>query len=129
VYRARPLEAWTYDAATNRWEFIAVWSKDCPVARLPYSLRAAAGTDDQVAVHADGTWLCKLDVASPDAAEAEKLGVPPGTVDRRQDWCDPEWYRQTPPADAVRTAAELAALPVNTWVMRDPPRRPGFNVD
>jgi hypothetical protein len=129
VYRARPLEAWTYDAAANRWEFIAAWSKDCPAARLPHPLRAAAGADDLVAVHAGGTWLCKLDVASPDAAEAAKRGVSPGTVERRQEWCDPDWYRSAPPGDAAQTAGELAALPVNTWVLRTPPRRPGFNVD
>jgi hypothetical protein len=130
VYRARPLEAWTYDAAADRWEFIASWSKDCPVARPPHALRAAAVADeDVVAVVSDGTWLCSMDVATPDASRAEKLGVEPGTVERRKDWCDPEWYRKAPPADAAKTAAELAALPANSWVMLTPPRRPGYNVD
>ena len=129
VYRARPLEAWTYDAAGERWEFIASWSKDCPVPRPPHTLRAAAGDDDVVAVVAGGTWLCKLDATTPDRASAKDLAVKPGTVERRKDWCDPEWYRKAPPADAAKTAAELAALPVNSWVMRTPPRRPGYNVD
>ena len=53
----------------------------------------------------------------------------PGAVERRKDWCDPQWYRQAPPPDAAKTAAELAALPANSWVMRTPPRRPGYNVD
>jgi hypothetical protein len=129
VYRVRPLEAWTYDAAGDRWELIASWSKDCPVARPPHALRVAAGDDDVVAVVSDGTWLCKVDVATPKAAAAKDQAVKPGTVERRKDWCDPEWYRKAPPANAAKTAAELAALPANTWVMRTPPRRPGYNVD
>jgi hypothetical protein len=129
VYRDRPLEAWTYDAAGDKWEFVASWSKDCPLARAPHSLCAAAGADDLLAVVAGGTWLCKLEAATPGRAAAEEMAVKPGTVERRKDWCDPEWYRKVPPADAAKTAAELAALPANSWVMRTPPRRPGYNVD
>jgi hypothetical protein len=129
VYRAKPLEAWTYDAAADRWELIGSWTKDCPARRPPHALRAAAGPHDVVAVVADGTWLCKLDVATGRPLDAEKLGARPGTVERRQQWCDPEWYAGAPPADPAKTAEELAALPANCWVMRNPPRRPGYNVD
>ena len=66
VYRDRPLEAWTYDAAGDKWQFVASWSKDCPLARPPHPLRAAAGADDLLAVVAGGTWLCKLEPAAPD---------------------------------------------------------------
>ncbi|MGA2619964.1 MAG: kelch repeat-containing protein [Thermoguttaceae bacterium] len=129
VYRDRPLEAWTFDAAGERWQLVAAWSQDCPPARAPHPLRAAAGGDDLLAVVAGPTWLCKLDVTGPDRVAAEDLAVRPGTVERRKQWCDPQWYRQAPPADAARTAAELDTLPVNRWVMRSPPRRPGYNVD
>jgi hypothetical protein len=129
VYRAKPLEAWTYDAGVNRWEFIGSWSKDCPAARPPYALRAAAGPDDLVAVVAGGTWLCQLGVTAGGARGAQGMGAAPGAVERRKDWCDPQWYAEAPPPDAAKTAAELAALPVNRWILRTPPRRPGFNVD
>jgi hypothetical protein len=129
VYRAKPLEAWTYDAAADRWDYVAAWNKDCPEARLAHPLQAAAAADDLVAIHADRTWLCKIDVSAADTAKTTELGVVPGAVERRKDWCDPQWYRQAPPGDRAATAAELAALPANTWTLRTPPRRPGFNVD
>lgn len=129
VYRARPLEAWTYDTAADQWEFIASWAKDGPIARPPHPLRAAVGADELVAVVSDGTWLCKLDVSQPELLGAKKYGVQPGTVERRQEWCDPAWYRTAPAPDVGQTAAELSELPSNVWVLRTPPRRPGFNVD
>ena len=129
VYRSRPLEAWTYDAATDRWEFIRSWAKDGPPGDGPHSLRAAAGADDVVALLAGDNWLCKMDVSRPDATATAKLGVKPGTREQRQEWCDPQWYKETTAGDPAKTDAELAALPANTWVMRNPPKRPGYNVD
>ena len=129
VYRTRPLEAWTYDVGADKWEFIAAWSKNGPVARPPHPLRAAIGTDDLIAVVSDGTWLCPMNVAKPKTVTPEGLAVKPGTVERRKDWCDPEWYRKAPPANPEKTAGALATLPANAWVLRNPPRRPGYNVD
>ena len=129
VYRNRPLEAWTYDVAADRWEFIGSWAKDGPPGRGPHSLRAAAGAGDVVALLSGGTWLCKMDVSKPDAAAAARLGVKPGTREHRQEWCDPQWYKDVPPGNPPKTEAELAALPANSWVLRNPPKRPGYNVD
>jgi len=133
-YRNRPMEAWTYDTAADRWELIGWWEKDCPRSYntdwiAPYPVRAAAGTDDLVVVLAGGTWLFRVDASKPDVVGAARLGVKPGAVERRKKWCDPEWYREAPAGDPARTEAELASLPSNTWVMRDPPNRPGYNVD
>ncbi len=119
VYRHRPLEAWTYDAAGDRWEFIASWSKDCPAARPPHAA-AGGGRGGRPGGRgrrpgpgcAGGCGHAGRGRSEGPGGQAGHGGTPP------RDWCDPEWYRKAPPADAAKTAAELAALPANTWVMQ-----------
>ncbi|HOX04900.1 MAG TPA: sigma-70 family RNA polymerase sigma factor [Planctomycetota bacterium] len=128
LYRYRPLEAWTYDTAADRWEFIASWDKNAPPSGADLArggaIRAAAGADDSVLVLSANTWLCRLDVSRPDAAGAERLGAKPGAVERRKETYDPEWYKGAPAADPAKVEAELKALPANTWTARPAPRQP-----
>jgi hypothetical protein len=137
MYKNRPLEAWTYEAAADKWEFVAAWDKDGPLSAAGGGaglLRAAAGADDVILAlsrqHPWGgkplePWLCRVDASKPDAAGAAKLGVKPGAVERRKQFYDPEWYKQKAgPGDPAKTEAELAALPANTWTMRPQPNRP-----
>ena len=129
MYKARQLDAWTYNAAANAWELAAAWDKDCPPsAQGAFPIRAAAGADDVVTVLSKGTWQCRLDVSKPDAAGAARLGVKPGAVERRTKFYDPEWYRQAGPGDPAKIEAELAALKPNTWTLRPQPNRPGMDV-
>jgi hypothetical protein len=126
MYKNRALEAWAYDAAADRWEFVAAWDKDGPPSsQAPFPIRAAAGADDAVTVLCKGTWQCRLDVSRPDAVGAARLGVKPGAVERRKQFYDPEWYKQKAgPGDPAKTEAELSALAPNTWTLRPQPNRP-----
>jgi hypothetical protein len=129
MYKARQLDAWTYDAARNAWELAAAWDKDCPpAAQGAFPIRAAAGADDVVTVVARGTWQCRLDVSKPDAAGAARLGAKPGAIERRKQYYDPEWYKGAGPGDPAKVEAELAALPANTWTLRPQPNRPQMDV-
>jgi hypothetical protein len=155
MYKNRPLEAWIYDTAADKWELLGSWDKDAPpsaACRGADLLRAAAGADDLVAVlyrHHGETgkpiqpWLCRIDASKPDAAGAAKLGVKPcsesgsallqgkpGAVERRTGFYDPEWYKQKAgPGDPAKTEAELAALAPNTWTLRPQPNRPNIEAN
>jgi hypothetical protein len=131
MYRSRPLEAWTYDAAADRWDLVAAWDKEGPASSTgPAFLRAAADEDDHVLVLSNGTWFCRLDVSKPDAEKTGKVGVTSGAVERRTGFYDPAWYRtKGPPPDAATTEAELAALSANTWVQRSTPNRPDIEAN
>jgi hypothetical protein len=137
--RALPLEMWTYDLPGNRWELVRRW--DGPEAKgAPPSPGAAALT---AAVADDGTigllvpqryrgpqfWLGRFDLSAGDAALTAKLGVKPGTVERRSGDHDPAWYKDVPPADPAKVEAELAGLPANQWVLRKAPKAPVMNMD
>jgi hypothetical protein len=131
MYRRLPLEAWAYDGAAGRWALVKRFG---PAPRVPQGpangpLPAAAGPGDEVLVVADGTWRCRLAVTE-DAAGTRRLGVPPGTTEKRTGPYDPEWYRRGVPApEPAKVAAELAALPPNRWAVRPTPKRPGPNMD
>jgi hypothetical protein len=138
-YRPLPLEAWTYDAAADKWELIRRFEngKAAPVGAVPTygwssvrGLLAAVDENDTLAVMSGSTWLCRLDASAADAAGTAKHGVKTGTVERRKDFYDPKWYSEgVPAADPAKVKAELDGLPANQWVRRSPPRVPRPNMD
>jgi Galactose oxidase, central domain len=134
LYRPLPPEAWTYDVAADRWDFVRRWEKptDAPAGPANFFLSAAVD-DDETALVLDGqnrAWTCRFDVGKPDAAGEEKFGAKPGTVTRRTGSHDPAWYRDgVPPTDPAKVAADLKDLPANRWVVRPTPKRPGMNMD
>ncbi len=132
-YRKLPLEAWIYDEKNNTWQLVQRLepAKDNPDVPINRFLMATVNSDDQVAlVDANRKmWLCRFDVSQPDAAGTEKLGVKPGTVDRRTGAYDPEWYKDVPPTDPAKVVADLKDQPVNKWVLRPTPKRPAPNMD
>jgi hypothetical protein len=141
MYRNRPMEAWTYDAAADRWDLLAAWEKDAPDTCLTPLRGGMIGA----ATDADGTvlvlsrseayggplkaWLCRIDAAQSDAAGAARLGAVPGAVERRKQFYDPQWYpTKAGPGDPQKVRAELEALAPNTWTMRPQPNRPEIDV-
>jgi hypothetical protein len=131
LYRHLPFEAWTYDTAADTWQLLGHFEgKSAPEGPANGFLPAAADEDDTVVVLANGTWVCRIDAARPDAAGTARFGVPLGTTERRTGPHDPAWYRQdVPPADPEKTARELKELPANTWTRRPTPKLPRPNVD
>jgi hypothetical protein len=131
-YKSVPIEAWTYDAAADKWELVRRFEpgKDVPPNCSTGSLIAAADENDTLAVMNGRTWLCRLDASGSDAAGTAKYGVKPGTVARRTAFYDPKWYSEgVPAADPAKVKAELEGLPANKWVRRNPPRVPKPNMD
>ncbi len=133
-YKSRPLDAWTYDAEADRWGLVAVYGngKSVPPNCSNGFLKAAVGDGDVVAIfdQRGGTWLCRMDTVRVDGAGTARHGVKPGAVARRERFYDPDWYaKDIPAADLAKTAAEYAALPVNRWVRRNPPKVPRPNMD
>ncbi|MBL8793357.1 MAG: hypothetical protein JNM56_05610 [Planctomycetia bacterium] len=133
-YNNVPLEAWTYDARADTWQFIQRFepAKENPSGPNNRMLRAAVAEDDTVALvdRERKLWLCKLDVLAPNAAGAKQHGVEPGTVERRQGPYDPAWYgKDVPPADPGKVKADLENLPANQWRLRPTPKRPAPNMD
>jgi hypothetical protein len=133
-YRSLPLEAWTYDMASDKWELIRRFEpgKDVPSGGSPLvadendtlaTMGMSYGSSRQI-------WLCRLDVSQADAVGAAKYGVQPGTIGRRTGVYDPTWYSEgAPAADPAKVKAELDALPANKWVLRTPPKTPKPNMD
>src|SRR4029077_11586805 len=75
-----------------------------------------------------GAWTCAVD-ATKVSADA-RVGVKPGTIERRSGSHDPTWYhKDVPDADSANVEAELKDLPANTWVIRPTPKRPLMNMD
>ena len=138
-YKPLPLEAWSYDAAGDKWELLRRFEpgKGGPAGAgssygwsTAQQLQAAADENDTVAVMSGSAWLCRLDASQADAAGSAQYGVKPGTVERRKEFYDPKWYTEgVPAADPAAVAAEYAALPANRWVRRRQPREPRPNVD
>lgn len=131
LYRSLPLEAWTYDAAENRWNLVKRFEDGpAPVPTSNAFLSAAVDEDDQVLVLANGTWQCRLDLSKPDKAGTERLAVAPGTTARRTGPHDPAWFQEgVPSADPGKVAAELKELPSNRWVLRPTPKLLRPNMD
>jgi hypothetical protein len=134
LYRALPMEAWTYDVASNRWDLVSRWEKpaEAPIGPANFFLTAAVDDDDNVLVldAKNQAWTRRFDVEKPDAAATEKFGVKLGATLRRTGSHDPDWYREgVPLADPIKAADELKGLPANRWVVRPAPKRPGMNMD
>jgi len=133
-YKQVPLDAWTYDPESDRWDLISVFSngrKGPPNCRKSF-LKAAVSDADVVAIFAGRgeTWLCRIDANRVDAAGAATHAVKPGTVTRREKYYDPKWYTEgLPAADTAKVEAQYKALPANTWVRITPPRIPRPNMD
>lgn len=132
LYRSLPLEAWVYDTAANRWEWVWRWesAKYAPSGPANFFLSATVNERDEILVVANGTWLCSIDGAKTDAKGTLKFGVPPGTTQRRGGPHDPRWFKEEVPApDPEKVAATLAKLPVNQWVQLSTPKLPRPNMD
>lgn len=132
LYRPLPLEAWTYDSASDRWDLIKRFDgKNLPEGPANFFLSASVDEDDNLlVVGSNGTWSCRLDAGKVDADGAGAHGVQPGAVGRRTGPHAPAWYQEgVPAADAARVAADLKDLPANQWVLRPTPKLPRPNMD
>lgn len=132
LYRRQPLEAWVYDVAADRWDLVQRFDgKEVPQGPANFFLSAAVDDDDQVLVVAsNGTWMCRLDASKLDADGTAKLGVAPGSVERRTGPHDPAWFQEgVPPAEPAKVEADLKGLPANEWVLRPTPKLPRPNMD
>jgi hypothetical protein len=130
-YRRLPVEAWTFDTASGKWELVKRFeSKTAPDGPANGFLHAAVDETDTVVVQANAAWVCSFDAARTDAAGTDRFGGKPGDVERRTGPYDPEWFRQdVPPTDADAVQAVLGALPANRWVQRPTPKLPRPNMD
>ena len=132
LYKRLPIELWTYDTTTERWEFLTIaGAKEGPDAPANFFWSAAVDDADNLLVLGQsGAWRCQVDAAKIDSSGAEKHGVKPGTIERRIGSHDPTWYhKDVPPADPAKVEAELKDLPANTWTIRPTPKRPMMNMD
>ncbi len=133
LYKSPPLEAWLFDTNTQAWQLVKRWEpKESPTSPSNFFLSASVqpGRDhDLVTVLADGTWQCELQAIEDDEGTST-WGVLPGEYEIRTDSYDPAWYQKdVPAAEPERVAAELRDLPMNRWVLRPTPKRPGMNMD
>lgn len=132
LYQRLPVELWTYDVASNRWQFLSRTNpKEGPDVPANFFASAAVDADDNVLLLGQtGAWMCQVDAMKADAAGAAKYGAKPGAVQRRSGSHDPRWYGEgVPPADPAKVAAELKNLPVNEWTVRPTAKRPLMNMD
>lgn len=132
LYKPLPLEAWTYDAATNEWAFLGKWDKDGPAVAPNTTLAAAVDENDTVLLldAKNQSWFCSVDASKPDADGAAKFGAAPGAAVRRTGSHDPKWYSEGLPApDNTAADTRLKMLKPNEWFKQPTPRRPGMNMD
>lgn len=131
MYRRLPLEAWTFDTALGKWDFIQRFEPPAaPEGPANGMLHAAVDENDVVVTTGNGTWACRLDATKTDAAGSEQFGSKSSDVERRTGPYDPKWFSQDiPPVDRDQVRAELAALPANEWVRRPTPKLPRPNMD
>ena len=133
-------DTWVFDPTKRRW--MQRHPPSAPPPRANHTLRA---TGDGKAVLAggytyssntdycggqyidldDGEWT--YDVAADKWTGGE--GVPPDSRTYRTGPFHPDWYLEGPKPDAAAHEKVLAALPVNKWVMLEPPRVPRLNRD
>lgn len=134
LYRPLPLEAWTFDTATAKWDLVLRWEKplDAPVGPSNVFLSAAVDDTDTVLLldKDNRAWTCKVDFSFPHVDRNGQFGVKPGAVVKRTGSHDPAWYTEgVPKGDPAKVEAELKELPVNRWVIRPTPKRPLMNMD
>ena len=91
LYTPLPLEAWTYDVATNKWELVKRFEmgKDAPASRHNFFLSAAVDDSDTVVALGDGTWICPVDASQANEAGAAKWGVAAGVRCQDRPLLDP----------------------------------------
>jgi len=133
LYRALPLEAWTFDVETREWEFIEQFdSKTSPVPLANRTLSSAVSEEGTVVVldQRNEAWLCRFDSVVSDLATTMTAGVTAETELQREKSHDPQWYQQDVPSPNPKgVVQELAELPANRWVLRPTPKRPEMNMD
>ncbi len=132
LYKRLPNEIWTYDVSARRWQLLRrAGDKEGPDTPTNFFASAAVDEDDRVVILGQtGTWTTTLDAAKVDETGTQKFGVKPGTTERRTGPHEPGWYADgVPQTDPAKVAADLKALPANTWVVRPTPKRPGPNMD
>ena len=131
LYKPLPLEAWTFDVATNEWALVAKWEKDVPQVPANGFVSAAVDENDTVMLLAakNHAWFCGIETAIPNILPA-RTGVLPGTVVRRTGSHDPKWYTEGLPATInTLTDTRVKALKPNEWFVQPTPRKPGMNMD
>jgi len=131
LYKPLPMEAWTYDVAASEWQLVGRWEKDAPTGPGNFFLSAAVTEDDTVLVldSQNRAWTISIDASKADGTLTAMHGVKPGISLRRTGSHDPAWYKDVPPADPEKVAAELKDLPANKWTVRPTPKRPLMNAD
>src|SRR5205823_3862732 len=120
LYKPLPLEAWTLDAKTGEWEFVAGWEKDAPTVPAAGFVSAAVDENDTVLLldSKNHAWYCAIDTAKPDGVPAPK-GVLPGAVVHRTGSHDPKWYTEGLPATSdTLTDGRLKSLKANEWFLQ-----------
>ena len=131
LYKPLPLEAWTFDAKANRWEFVTQWEKDAPQVPANGFVSAAVDENDTVLLldSKNHAWYCTFDTSKLSAVDPAKIGVVPGAVVRRTGSHEPKWYTEGLPATInTLTDGRLKALKPNEWFLQPTPRRPGMNM-
>lgn len=130
LYRPLPLEAWTYDVASNRWDLLARWEKstDAPQGPTNFFLSAAVDENDNVLVldSQNRAWSCKFDATKVDGLGTAKYGEKPGTIVSRTGSHDPAWYRE---AARPKPGEDPKIVQANRWMIRQTPNRPLMNMD
>ncbi|MFO0802341.1 MAG: kelch repeat-containing protein [Gemmataceae bacterium] len=131
LYKALPMEAWTYDAATDEWQCNGHWEKDAPTGPSNFFLSATVNGNDEVLLldSQNRAWTIRIDADKPDPQLAAKYGSSPHLGLKRSGSHDPAWYDDVPKPDADKVAAELKDLPTNKWTIRPTPKRPLMNMD
>jgi hypothetical protein len=134
-------DTWVFDPKSGRWA--QRHPATAPPPRANHTL--TAGGDGKVVLtggytYSSSTWYCAgqyvdlddgpwtYDVAA-DAWSGPADGVPPGSRTYRTGPFHPDHFFEGPPPDAAGTEKALADLPVNRWVMLEPPRVPRQNRD
>ena len=137
-------QCWTYDVAKNEWALLAEPVKRSfsftPTPRYSYMPGAVAVNDeDQVVLthrsevfrrrpSKNGTWAAKIDTTKLDAADTQKLGVPPLTMTTPGRYLNPRWYESSvkdPPDPSA--GKRLDTISANTWVRLEPLGNPKIN--
>ena len=133
-------DTWVFDSKKRKW--MQRHPESAPPPRAKHTLRAtgdgkvrlsggytyASNTDycgGQYIDLDDGEWV--YDVAANTWTGGE--GVPPDSRTYRTGPFHPDWYLEGPKPDAAAHEKVLKNLPVNKWVMLEPPRVPRLNRD